>query len=175
MSDGMNRVVLLGNLGGDPELRYAGNGTAVLHFRMATNETYLDKNRELVERTEWHSIVVFGPRGEGLSRVLVKGACVGVEGTLRTSSYEKEGQKRYRTEVHAREIYLTSGPSAASCAEPAPAERREIDDELTPGEIRIPASEEMPGAEDRPAMPRPPRKRNGTPRKSELSLEEIPF
>ena len=87
MSDGMNRVVLLGNLGADPELRYAANGTAVLQFRMATNESFLDRNRELTERTEWHSVVVFGARAEGLSRILGKGSCLLVEGTLRTSSY----------------------------------------------------------------------------------------
>ena len=104
MSDGMNRVILLGNLGADPELRYTAAGVAVLSMRLATGESYLDKNREPQERTEWHTVVVWGQRAESLSRLLTKGAGVLVEGALRTSSYEKDGQKRYRTEVHAREI-----------------------------------------------------------------------
>lgn len=107
MSDGMNKVILLGNLGADPELRYTGGGVAVLSFRLATTETWIDKNRELQERTEWHNVVVFGGRAEGLAKHLVKGSSVLVEGGLRTSSYEKEGQKRYKTEVHARDVFFT--------------------------------------------------------------------
>jgi single-strand DNA-binding protein len=107
MSDGMNKVLLLGNLGGDPELRYTPAGTAVLSFRIATNESWLDKNKERQERVEWHWIVVWGPRAEGLSRILAKGSGVLVEGGLRTSSYEKDGQKHYKTEVVAREVFLT--------------------------------------------------------------------
>lgn len=118
MSDGMNKVILLGNLGSDPELRYTTAGVAVLSIRLATNESYLDKNKEPQERTEWHTVVVWGPRAEGLARVLNKGSGVLVEGNLRTSSYEKDGQKRYRTEVHARDVYLTGkrppgGPASA--------------------------------------------------------------
>lgn len=108
MSEGMNRVLLLGNVGHEPELRYGASGTAYLRLRIATNESYVDKNKEVQERTEWHTVVVFGPRAEGLSKVLTKGACVLVEGNLRSSSYEKDGQKRTTTEVHAREIYLTA-------------------------------------------------------------------
>src|SRR3954470_8355177 len=104
MSEGMNRVILLGNLGGDPELRYTQTGTAVLSVRMATNESWLDRNKENQERTEWHSVVVWGARAEALSKLLTKGSQVLVEGSLRTSSYEKDGIKRSKTEIHAREI-----------------------------------------------------------------------
>ncbi len=104
MSDGMNKAILLGNLGADPELRYTAAGVAVLNLRLATNESYVDKNKEPQERTEWHTVVVWGNRAEGLARVLTKGSSVLIEGALRTSSYEKDGLKRYRTEVHAREI-----------------------------------------------------------------------
>jgi single-strand DNA-binding protein len=107
MNDGMNKVILLGNLGADPELRYTTAGVAVLSIRLATNESYLDKNKEPQARTEWHTVVVWGPRAEGLSRVLTKGAGVLVEGTLRTSTYEKDGQRRYRTEVQARDVFFT--------------------------------------------------------------------
>jgi single-strand DNA-binding protein len=126
MSDGMNKVILLGNLGADPELRYTGSGVAVLSFRLATKETWTDKNRELQERTEWHSVVVWGSRAEGLAKHLAKGSSVLVEGGLRTTSYEKDGQKRYKTEVHARDLFFTGrratpmGSDAAG-ATPGPA------------------------------------------------------
>lgn len=106
MAEGLNRVMLLGNLGADPELRMTGGGQAVLKLRLATSESYLDKNRVRQERTEWHSVVVWGKRGEALSKFLTKGSRLFVEGSLRTSSYEVEGQKRYRTEVIAREVIL---------------------------------------------------------------------
>ncbi|APR86817.1 Single-stranded DNA-binding protein [Minicystis rosea] len=104
----MNKVILLGNLGADPELRYTGSGVPVLSFRLATTETWTDKNREHQVRTEWHTVVVWGNRAEGLSKHLAKGSSVLVEGGLRTTSYEKDGQKRYKTEVHARDLYFTS-------------------------------------------------------------------
>jgi single-strand DNA-binding protein len=106
MSDGMNKVFLLGNLGADPELRYTTAGVPVSSMRLATNESYVDKNKEPQERTEWHTVVVWGNRAEGLARVLTKGSSVVVEGSLRTSTYEKDGQKRYRTEIHARDVYF---------------------------------------------------------------------
>jgi single-strand DNA-binding protein len=114
----MNRVILLGNLGSDPDLRYTAAGSAVLSLRLATNESWFDKNKEPQERTEWHTVVIWGPRAEGLSRILGKGSGVLVEGALRTSSYEKDGQKRYRTEVHAREVCLTGKRGAPAGAAP---------------------------------------------------------
>jgi single-strand DNA-binding protein len=114
MSDGMNKVLLLGNLGAEPELRYTAAGQAVLHLRLATNESWLDKNKEQQERTEWHSVVVWGPRGEALSKILHKGSTVLVEGGLRTTSYEKDGVKRYKTEIVARDVFLTGKKPAAS-------------------------------------------------------------
>ena len=104
---GFNRVVLLGNLGVDPELRMTNSGQAVLSIRMATSETYKDRNGERQERTDWHTVVVWGKRAEGLGKFLAKGAKVLVEGSLRTSSYDdKDGNKRYKTEVVAKEIVL---------------------------------------------------------------------
>jgi single-strand DNA-binding protein len=112
--NGMNRVILLGNLGTDPELRYTAAGIAVLNLRLATNESFFDKNKEPQERTEWHSIVVWGTRAEALSKTLNKGACVLVEGGLRTSSFEKDGGgRRYKTEVYAREVVLVGRRMAA--------------------------------------------------------------
>lgn len=107
MAEGLNRVMLLGNLGADPELRVTSGGQSVLKLRLATSETYLDKNRVRQERTEWHSVVVWGKRAEALGKFLTKGSRLFVEGGLRTSSYDdKEGNKKYRTEVVAQNIIL---------------------------------------------------------------------
>lgn len=107
MSEGLNRVMLLGNLGADPELRYTSNGQAVLSMRIATTESYLDKDKQRQERTEWHNVVVWGKRGEALARFLSKGSRVFIEGGLRTSSYEdKEGNKRWKTEIVASNVVL---------------------------------------------------------------------
>jgi len=107
MAEGLNRVMLLGNLGADPELRYTQSGSAVLNMRLATTESYLDKNKVRQERTDWHNIVLWGKRGEALAKFLTKGTTIFVEGGLRTSSYDdKEGNKRYKTEIHANNIIL---------------------------------------------------------------------
>jgi len=110
MAEGLNRVMLLGNLGADPELRMTNGGQAVLKLRLATSETYLDRNKVRQERTEWHSVVVWGKRGEALAKILAKGSRIFVEGGLRTSSYDdKDGNKRYKTEVVANNIILSGG------------------------------------------------------------------
>ncbi|HXK19952.1 MAG TPA: single-stranded DNA-binding protein [Polyangiaceae bacterium] len=113
MADGLNRVLLLGNLGADPELRVTQGGQSVLKLRLATSETYLDKNRVRQERTEWHSVTVWGKRAEALSRFLAKGSRIFVEGNLRTSSWDDQtsGEKRYRTEISALNIILAGGSS----------------------------------------------------------------
>lgn len=109
MSDGMNKVMLLGNLGADPELRHTAAGRAVLNIRMATTETWLDKDKTPQSNTEWHSVVVWGNRATGLAKVLKKGNRILVEGGLRTSNYEKDGVKRYKTEVHATQVCFADG------------------------------------------------------------------
>jgi single-strand DNA-binding protein len=107
MAEGLNRVMLLGNLGADPELRMTSGGQAVLKLRLATSETYMDKNRQRQERTEWHNVVIWGKRAEALAKILTKGSRIFVEGGLRTSSYEdRDGNKRYRTEVVSMNILL---------------------------------------------------------------------
>lgn len=110
MADGLNRVMLLGNLGADPELRMTNGGQAVLKLRLATSETYLDRNKVRQERTEWHSVVVWGKRAEALAKFLAKGSRIFIEGGLRTSSYDdKDGNKRYKTEIVAQNIILSGG------------------------------------------------------------------
>lgn len=107
MADGLNKVMLLGNLGADPELRFTQGGQAVLNIRLATTESYLDKNKVRKERTDWHSVTVWGRRGEALAKILAKGSTIFVEGSIRTSSYDdKDGNKRYKTEINANNIIL---------------------------------------------------------------------
>lgn len=107
--NGVNRVTLLGSLGAKPELRHTQGGTAVLNMRLATNERYQNKDKEWVDRAEWHSIVCFGRRAEGLATVLDKGSSMLVEGSLRTSSYEKDGEKRWKTEIVLTNACLVGG------------------------------------------------------------------
>jgi single-strand DNA-binding protein len=106
MSDGLNKVILYGNLGAEPDLRLTAKGLPVLSFRMATTEVYYDKEGSKQERTEWHSVTVFGKRAEALAKILGKGSRVLVEGRIHNSSYEKDGQKRTRSEVVASDLFL---------------------------------------------------------------------
>ena len=110
MAEGLNRVMLLGNLGADPELRFTQGGQAVLNLRLATTESYLDRDKVRRERTDWHSVVVWGKRGEALAKILGKGSSIFIEGSIRTSSFDdKEGNKRYKTEVVANNVILAGG------------------------------------------------------------------
>jgi single-strand DNA-binding protein len=122
--DGINKVTILGNLGADPELRMLPGGNAVLKLRVATNESWLDKEKNRQERTEWHRVTVFGKRAEGLAKFVRKGMKVFVEGRNQTSSYEKEGQKHYSTEIIAEQVLaLGSGrgaPDEAGASAEAP-------------------------------------------------------
>ncbi len=125
MSQGFNKVMLFGNLGADPELR-GTEGARVLSFRLATTEIYFDKQQQKQERTEWHQVALFGARAEPLSRLLRKGSRVLVEGRLQTSSYEKDGSKRYKTEVIATDLFLAGAPAGSSALD-APAARSAFD------------------------------------------------
>lgn len=129
MARGINKVILIGNLGRDPETRYAQSGSAVTNFSVATSESWRDKTSgEQQERTEWHNIVCFARLGEIAGEYLRKGSKVYIEGSLRTTSWEQDGQKRYRTEVMARELQMldsrgggaqAAGGMPASNAEPS--------------------------------------------------------
>ena len=107
MARGINKVILIGNLGRDPETRYAQNGSAVTNFSVATSESWRDRaSGEQQERTEWHNVVCFQRLAEIAGEYLRKGSKVYIEGSLRTTSWEQDGQKRYRTEIMARELQM---------------------------------------------------------------------
>ncbi len=111
MADGLNRVLLIGNLGQDPELRFTQGGQAILRLRLATSESYVPKGgSERQTRTEWHSVTVWGNRAEALHKILAKGRTIGVEGRLQHRSWEdQQGQKRTSTEVVASNVLLLGG------------------------------------------------------------------
>ena len=107
MARGINKVILIGNLGADPETRYTQGGSPVTNFRIATSEGWKDKQSgENRERTEWHSCVTFGRLAEIAGEFLRKGSKVYVEGSLRTSSWETDGQTRYKTEIICNEMQM---------------------------------------------------------------------
>jgi len=110
MAEGLNRAILVGNLGVDPELKFTQGGQAVLRIRLATSESFLNRTGERQERTDWHTVVVWGKRAEALNKILSKGRTIWVEGRIQTRSWEdKDGGKRYSTEINAQNIGLVGG------------------------------------------------------------------
>lgn len=112
---GINKVILIGNLGRDPEMRYFQDGTAVANFSIATSEEWKDKNSgEKKSKTEWHKIVVFRQLAEICGKYLTKGKQVYIEGKLQTRSWEKDGATLYTTEIVASEMRMLGGRTDSS-------------------------------------------------------------
>jgi len=108
---GINKAILIGNLGRDPELRYTQNGQAVANFPVATTENWNDKNGQRQERTEWHRIVVWGKSAEHCAQYLSKGRSVYCEGRIQTREWEdKDGNKRWTTEINASTVQFLGSP-----------------------------------------------------------------
>ena len=106
----VNKVILIGNLGADPETRYLPSGDAVTNIRIATTDTWKDKNGEKQEHTEWHRVAFFGKTAEIAGEYLKKGSPVYIEGRIRTRKWQdKEGQERYSTEIVADRMQLLGG------------------------------------------------------------------
>ena len=125
MARGINKVILVGNLGNDPETRYTPNGSAVTNISIATSESWKDKQSgEQKERTEWHKVVFFGRLAEIAAEYLRKGSQVYVEGSLRTNKWQdRDGNDRWTTEVIAAEMQMLGGRSGGGRpAESAPAQ-----------------------------------------------------
>jgi single-strand DNA-binding protein len=107
MAEGLNRVMLIGNLGQDPELKFTQGGQAILKMRIATTESYMGRDNERKQSTEWHSVTMWGKRAESLSKFLSKGRTIYVEGRIQTRQWEdKEGKKRYNTDIVATNVIL---------------------------------------------------------------------
>lgn len=104
----LNKVMIIGNLGADPEMRYTANGSAVTNFNVAVNESW-SKDGERQERTEWFAVVAWNKAAETCAEHLSKGSQVFVEGRLQTRSWEKDGQKHYRTEIVADNVRFLDG------------------------------------------------------------------
>ena len=114
----VNKVILIGNLGGDPETRYTSSGTAVSTFQLATNERWTNKDGEKEQRTEWHRIVAWGKLGEICGEYLRKGRLVYVEGTIRSRKYtDEEGISRRVTEIQAQSIRMLERMDSPSSKE----------------------------------------------------------
>ena len=150
MARGVNKVILLGNLGKDPELNYLPSGQSVAKFTMATNRKYKDKNGELKEETEWHNIVAWGKLGEISAQYLKKGRQAYVEGRIRSRNWEdREGKQRTTVEIVADEVVLLGGRGEESAEAPA-----------------------RPTAAARPARPSDD---FGEPASQEITDDDIPF
>ena len=126
---GVNKVILVGNLGNDPETRYMPSGSAVTNLSVATNESWKDKQTgEQKDRTEWHKVAMFGRLAEIAAEYLRKGSQVYIEGKLRTRKYDKDGQTHYSTEIIADQMQMLgsrqgqsqSAPSSQPAAPPPP-------------------------------------------------------
>ena len=126
MAKSLNKVQLIGHLGKDPELKYTPSGVAVANFSIATNESWKDQEGNLQERTEWHNIVAWRKLAEICGEWLKKGKRIYIEGKLQTRSYEKDGVKKYMTEIVADDMIMLDGGPPRAAAEhdgaPLPAE-----------------------------------------------------
>jgi single-strand DNA-binding protein len=117
----INKVILIGNLGADPELKYTPSSRALCNLRVATTEVFKDKTGQRQEKTEWHRVTVWGDQAENCSKYLSKGRSVYIEGKLQTRTYDKEGQKHYATDVVAdRVVFLGGGGGGGAGGDAGP-------------------------------------------------------
>ncbi len=132
MAGGVNRVILVGNLGADPEMRYTADGTAIARFNVATGESFVDKQGNRQERTEWHRIVAWRKLAEICGQYLSKGKLVYIEGKIRTRSWEQDGVKKYTTEIEADTMRMLGPKGAERESEPpfAPPEGGAPEDDI---------------------------------------------
>jgi single-strand DNA-binding protein len=142
MARGINKVILVGNLGADPDTRYMPSGKAVTNIRIATSESWKDRQTgDMQERTEWHTVVLFDKLGEIAAEYLRKGSQVYIEGSLRTRKWQdKEGKDRYTTEIVARDMQMLGGRGGPGGGGGAGAEPRS-------------SASRAPAAEDRSSPP----------------------
>ena len=141
MANGINKAIIVGNLGADPEIRYTQAGAAVANVSVATSESWKDKQTgERQEKTEWHKVAMFGPTAEVAGRYLGKGSKVYIEGRIQTRKWQgKDGNDRYTTEIVANEMQMLDSKGGAPASNPAqsapvpapaPAGQDDFDDEI---------------------------------------------
>lgn len=145
---GVNKVILLGHLGKDPEVRHLENGRAVANFSIATSETYKNKQGDRVTNTEWHNVVLWSPLAEIAESYMKKGSQVYIEGKLTTRSWDdKDGLKRYTTEVVGRELTLLGKPNEGGGSQDNFASRTESATSA-PGAVTQPSVTPEPATQD---------------------------
>ena len=143
MAGSINKVILIGNLGKDPEVRYLENGVAVCNFSIATGETYKDKNSgEKVTHTEWHNIVLWRGLAEVAEKYLKKGAKIYIEGKLRTRSWQdQEGNTKYTTEILGDNMTMLGKAGESNTENPAPSASSQSS--ATPKKVEKPLGEDF--------------------------------
>ncbi len=144
MARGINKVILVGNLGNDPDVRYTQDGRAIANVSIATSESWKDKNTgETVDRTEWHRVVFFNRLGEIVAEYLKKGSQIYVEGRLQTRKWQdKEGNDRYTTEIVANEMQMLGGRSmGGGSADSAPMNNTPDSDSMSGQSAPAPADD----------------------------------
>ncbi|MBI2429621.1 MAG: single-stranded DNA-binding protein [Ignavibacteriales bacterium] len=137
MSRSLNKVMLIGNLGKDPELKYTPSGVAVATFSMATSEQWKDQEGNAQERTEWHNIVAWRKLAEIVGEYMKKGKKVYIEGKLQTRNYEKDGVKRYITEIVADQIIMLDGAGQRTAS-------NSVAEESAPSSSDAPKDDDLP-------------------------------
>jgi single-strand DNA-binding protein len=147
MAKSVNKVILIGNLGKDPELRYTPSGTAVASFSLATNERYKDKEGNWQDRTEWHKIVAWQRLAEIAGEYLKKGRTCYIEGRLQTRSWDdkESGQKKYSTEIVASDLVLLGGQGQGQGQGQG---GRDHDEEAAPARSRSASASQAPAHDD---------------------------
>jgi len=131
----VNKTILVGRLGRDPETKFTGGGTAVANLSIATDETFKDKNGEKQKRTEWHRIVVWGKQAEIAGQYLKKGALIFVEGRIQSREWEKDGEKHRSFEIVATNFRMLGGGAAKAAAAGASTGSIDADVEITDEDI----------------------------------------
>jgi single-strand DNA-binding protein len=142
MAKGLNKVMLIGRLGKDPDCNFTGSGTAVCKFSVATSDEWTDKQGEKQEKTEWHKIVAWGKLGEICGNYLKKGSQVYIEGKIVTRSWEKDGITRYTTEIVASDMQMLDSKKQENNSGSVPGE--EYYRENKPGANQGPPDDDIP-------------------------------
>ena len=160
----VNKVILVGNLGRDPEVRYMPNGDAVANYSIATTETWKDKQGNRQEKTEWHNIVMYRRLAEIAGEYLKKGSSVYIEGRLQTRKWQdKQGNDRYTTEIIADQLQMLGGRNSNAAGQ-------------TPGQDHGAASPSQPGCAPTDGTPPPPRRKDPAPGGNFDDMDDdIPF